>query len=105
MVASLEILEQWQGRETVRLSEVARAVDMPRSTRDFAVRTGAIKPSTRKGRGSAVLLEWEEVVLIVAAAALAAAAGVAVTVIIRALRESGVQVSPAGVTIPLGSAA
>lgn len=103
MVASLDILEQWQGRDTVRLSEVARAVEMPRSTRDFAVRTGAIKPSTRKGRGSAVLIEWDEVVLIVAAAALAAAAGVAVTVIIRALRASGATVNGSAVVLSAGA--
>ena len=105
MVASLEILEQWQGRDAVRLSEVARAVDMPRGTRDFAVRTGAIKPCARGGKGSAVLVDWDEVVLIVTAAALAAAAAVAVTVVLRALRESGAKVGPTGVVIPFGPAA
>ena len=101
MVVS-EILDQWQGRETVPLPEVARAVNMSRSTRGFAIETGAIRPCAGGGKGKPYLLAWDEVVLIVAAAALAAAAGVAVTVIIRALRESGVQVSPTGVTIPLG---
>lgn len=103
MVASMEILEQWQGRETVPLSEVARALDMPRTTRDFAVRTGAIIPCAGGGKGRAHHVAWDEVVLIVAAAALAAAAGVAVTVIIRALRANGATVNGASVVIPAGA--
>jgi hypothetical protein len=103
MIASWEVLEQWQGRETVPLSEVARAVDMPRGTRDFAVRTGAIRPCAGGGRGRAHHLAWDEVVLIVTAAALAAAAGVAVTVIIRALRASGATVNGSAVVIKAGA--
>lgn len=104
MVVS-EVLEQFAGRETVPLPEVARAVDMSRTTREFAIRSGAIKPCAGGGQGRAHLLAWDEVVLIVTAAALAAAATVAVTVMIRALRESGATVGPSAVVIPIGGAA
>jgi hypothetical protein len=103
MIAS-EVLDQWQGRETVPLPEVARAVGMPRSTRDFAVRQGFIRPLGEGGRGKTMVLPWDEVVLIVAAAVLSAAAGVAITTIIRALRVSGATVAGSTIVIPAGLA-
>lgn len=105
MVVS-DILEQiGHGRETVPLPEVARAINMPRGTREVMIRDGAIKPCSGGGKGRAHLLPWDEVVLLVTAAVFAAAAGIAITVALRVLRGSGAQVTPAGITIPFGMSA
>lgn len=98
-----EALQQWEGRETVTLPEVARVIGMPRPTREFATRTGAIRPVSGGGKGRPYLLSWDEVVFILGAAVFAAAAGIAITVALRALRETGAQVSTSGITINLGS--
>lgn len=99
MVVS-EILEQWQGQTTVPLPEVARAVDMSRTTREVMIRDGAVKPCGGGGKGRPHLLPWDEVVLLVTAAVFAAAAGIAITVALRVLRGSGAKVTPSGVMIP-----
>ena len=97
-----EVLARWQGRDTVPLSEVARAVNMTRPTQDFAVREGFIKPLGERRQGKAHVIGWDEVVLIVAAAALAYTAGVAITAVLKILRESGATIAGGNVVIPVG---
>ena len=96
-----EVLAQWEGRDTVTLPELARAIEMPRPTREFATRTGAIRPIGGGGRGKPYLISMDEVRYVLACAALCAITGIAITAALKACRETGLTIGPAGITIPL----
>jgi hypothetical protein len=97
-----ETLALWEGRNSVPFPDVARAVGLDRNHIAYAVNKGIIEPLPQRGPSNAHMLRWDDVVLIVVAAAIATAAGIAVMTVIRSLRQSGAQVTPAGVTIPIG---
>jgi hypothetical protein len=78
--------------QVVSLSDVGRIVGWTREQRSHAVRTGVVRPLPhRTARG--YLLTRDEARLIIVAAALASAAGSAILTMIRAIRESGLDLA------------
>ena len=93
---------------TVPLSDVARTAQCSYASLDWAARNGLIdvqKMGGRGGRGNARWITVEDALLVLAVAVLAAAAGMAFGKLLKAVRQTGGTVSPAGMTIPLPVAA
>jgi hypothetical protein len=102
MYPSAEVIERWQGQTAVPLAEVAHAVGLDYHHTKYALRKGLVEPiPDQRGFGNAHMIDWDQVVLFLAAAVLAAMAGIAVVTALRSLRNSGAQVGPNGVTIPV----
>ena len=101
MLPTTEVLEQWQTRRAVPLPEVTHAVGLNYDHGKAFVQQGLVQPLPERGRNNAHMIDWDQIVLILAAAAFAALAGIAITTALRTLRQSGAQVTPGGVTIPV----
>lgn len=98
-----EILAEWEGREVIPLPDLGARVGLDRGRQEYAIRKGIIHPSGKRGANGRHTVTWDEAALIVAAALLAALGGIALVTLIKSLREVGAQVTPAGITIPLGA--
>lgn len=90
---------------TVPLADVAKTAQCSYMALDGAVRSGLIDVARQGGRGNARHIRLEDALLIVGVAALAIAAGMAFTSLLRAIKSTGAQVTPQGLTIPLDIAA
>ena len=101
--------EDWRvSNGTVPLADVARTVRQHGCTYasvDQAVRNGLVPVQRKGGRGNARHITVDDALLVLAVATLAFAAGMAFGAMLRALRQSGATVTPAGLTIPLDIAA
>lgn len=95
------VLDRWQGAELIPLPELASALEMGRGALHYAVKSGVITPSERKGPNGRHLITWAEAAILVAAAVLAASLGLAIVTALRGLKASGAVAAPSGVMIPL----
>lgn len=86
---------------TVPLSDVLRSANLTRSSAEYALSNGLLPIVRQGGRGNARHISLEDALLIVGIAALAIAAGMAFNSLFRAVRETGGQVTPQGLVIPL----
>lgn len=86
---------------TVPLSDVVRTAQCTRASIDVATRNGLIPVVKYGGRGNARHITLEDALLIVGVAALAIAAGMAFGALLRAVRETGGQITPQGIVIPV----
>ncbi len=101
MLPTPDVLERWQGQPAVPLPEVTHAVGLNYDHGKAFVQQGLVKPLPERGFGNAHMIDWDQVLLILAAAAFAAVAGMAVVTALRTLRQTGAQVTPGGITIPV----
>ena len=105
--------DEWRVSDgTVPLADVARTVEAQTgctyASLNHAARQGLIDVQSkggRDGRGNARRITVEDALLVLAVAALAVAAGMAFGHMLKAMKSSGAQVTPAGLTIPLKVAA
>jgi hypothetical protein len=103
---SVGVLDEWAGQDLIPLPglsdalERAGAVGMDANARHYAIRKGIITPAVRVN-GRPCMVTWEDALLIVLAATMAVAAGIALVSALRALRNTGAQVSGDVVTISL----
>lgn len=94
--------ESWRvSNGTVPLADVLRSANLTRSSAEYALSNGLLPVVRQGGRGNARHITLEDALLIVGIAALAIAAGMAFNSLFRAVRETGGQVTPQGIVIPL----
>lgn len=86
---------------TVPVADVVRSAGVPHSAIDYTIRLGLVPVLAQGGASRRRWISREDAVMLLAAAALAVAAGVALAVIVRAIRATGAQVGPDGLTIPV----
>lgn len=103
-----EILSSLGDCDVFPLPVIGDYVGMSRDTRDYAVRKGLIQTTAGpkvpgRGKSRSLLITRDEAILIIVSAALAISIGIAVTTVIRTLRNSGATIGSGGVTIPLTS--
>jgi hypothetical protein len=95
----------WRVTEgTVPLSDVMKTAKCSYASLDVATRNGLIPVVRQGGRGNARHITLDDALLIIAVAALAVAAGLAFGAMLRAVRDTGATITPAGLTIPLAPA-
>jgi hypothetical protein len=79
--------------EVIPLPFVRDRIGWTRDQQSYAVESGAIRPVDKRGKAGCYQVTREDAVLILIAASLALAAGVAVVMMIRAIREAGLNTS------------
>lgn len=85
---------------TVPLADVMKTAQCTRASLDVATRNGLIPIVRYGGRGNARHITLEDALLVVGVAALAVAAGLAFGALLRAIRDTGGQITPQGIVIP-----
>ena len=103
MIAS-DVLESLGDGELIPLADVAQRAGLNRGTQNYAIRHHVITPAAKRGPHGRYLVTREQALLILAAGAIAVAIGAAVVTVLRTLRDTGAEVTPAGLTIPLNLA-
>lgn len=94
--------DSWTVSEgSVRLSDVVKTAPVSRASIDVATRNGLISVTRKAGRGDARWISVDEAVLVLSVALLAVAAGIAFGALLRAIRNSGAQITSTGLHIPL----
>jgi hypothetical protein len=90
MSTAQALLDELPSGPVVSLPEVRKLVGWTRREQSYAVTAGLIRPlPERAGYGGGYQVTRDDAVLILVAAALALAAGVAIVVMIRAIRGAG----------------
>jgi hypothetical protein len=79
--------------DPVPLPLVRDRIGWNREQQSYAVRSGVIRPVSKRGRAGCYQVTRDDAVLILIAAAIALAAGVAVVAMIRAIQEAGLDAS------------
>jgi hypothetical protein len=90
---------------TVPIADVVKTAQCSFASIDVATRNGLIPIARRQGKGNRRYVTLEDALLIMGVAALAVAAGIAFGALLRAVRETGGQVVPQGLMIPVDFAA
>lgn len=103
--SSAVLADPWPGQNTVSVIDVAREAGVPRYNVRTVELAGLVEHAGRAGRGGRLMVSKEDALFLLGAAAVAAVAGIALVTVVRALRETGAQVGPGGITIPLPGAA
>jgi hypothetical protein len=79
--------------EVIPLPFVRDRIGWTRDQQSYAVESGVIHPVDKRGKAGCYQVTREDAVLILVAAALALAAGVAVVMMIRAIKDAGLNPS------------
>jgi hypothetical protein len=86
---------------TVPVADVVRSAGVPHGAVDYTIRLGLVPVHAQFGAHRRRYISREDALMLLAAAALAVAAGVALATIVRAIKATGAQVGPGGLTIPV----
>lgn len=84
-----DLLAEIEAREFTSLPELGAKIGMGNQSRKYAIRVGLIEPEPLKSRQHGYEVSRNEALTLLLAAALAIAAGVAIAVILRGLKETG----------------
>lgn len=100
--ADATVPEDWRVTSdgTVPVADVVRSAGVPHGAIDYPVRLGLIDVTGQHGQGRRRYIRVEDGLMILAAAALAVAAGVTLVAILKAMKATGAQITPSGLTIP-----
>jgi hypothetical protein len=88
-----EVLAEIEAAEFHSLPRLGEAIGMGNQARKYAIHEGLIKPEPLVARREGYKVNRDEAITLLFAAALALAAGVAIAVMLRGVRESGMPVS------------
>jgi hypothetical protein len=91
--------------DTVLVSDVIRTAGVPHGAIDYPIRLGLVPIVAREPGRRGRYISREDARMLLAAAALALAAGVALAVIVKAIRATQATVTSAGLVIPVPAAA
>lgn len=83
------ILADIEAREFVSLPALGAKIGMGDQSRKFAIREGLIRPEPLEYRGMGYTVKRDEALTLLLAAALAIAAGVAIAVMLRGVKQTG----------------
>lgn len=86
---------------TVLVADVVKTAGVPHGAVDYTIKLGLVPVVAQSGRKCRRSISREDAFMLLAAAALAVAAGVALAAIVRAIKATGAQVGPGGLTIPV----
>lgn len=75
--------------EVIPLPIIRDRIGWTRDQQSYAVETGAIRPIDKRGKAGCYQVTRDDAVMILIAAAIALAAGVAVVMVIRGIRDAG----------------
>lgn len=90
---------------TVPVADVVRSAGVPHAAIDHPVRLGLVEVVKQHGQGNRRYIRVEDGLMLMAAAALALSCGVALVVMVRAIKATGATIGPAGLTFPLAAVA
>lgn len=93
------ILADIEAREVVSLPELGAKIGMGEQSRKFAIREGLIEPEPLTSRREGYKVNQNEALTLLLAAALALAAGVAIAVMLRGCKATGLTGEVAGTAL------